>query len=130
MTRYLLDASIVFAAASGEMSTLERLSRLAIGDVATSAIVHAELLAGAAAAGKDARLAENLALLVGNIDILPFDRAASENYGRLLRKLEPKRRRALDRMVAAQALSLGFTLVTRAPEDFSDIPGLVMESWA
>lgn len=129
MARYFLDASILFAAASGEMATLAKLSRLAIGDVATSAVVHAELLAGTAAAGKDARLAENLALISKNIDILPFDRAAAEAYGQMLRKIEPKRRRTLDRMSAAQALALGMTLVTLTPEDFSDIPGLSVESW-
>lgn len=130
MARYLLDASVVFAAASGEMATLARLSRLAIGDVAISAIVYAELLGAAAQAPKDARLAENIALLGQNLDILPFDRAAADAYGRMLRKIEPKRRRALDRMAAAQAVSLGLALVTLSPQDFGDIPGLALESWA
>ena len=40
------------------------------------------------------------------IDILPFDHAAATAYGQLLHELEPKRRRVLDRMVAAQARAL------------------------
>lgn len=130
MARFLLDATVVFAAASGQTAALDRLSRLAIGDVAIPAIVYGELLAAAAAAGKDVRLAENVALLGQNMDIIPFDRSAAEAYGRLLRRIEPKRRRALDRMAAAQAIASGLTLVTLAPQDFSDIRGLALESWA
>ncbi|MCC3245834.1 PIN domain-containing protein [Methylocystis sp. WRRC1] len=129
MARYLLDASVAIAAASGAPATLDRLSRLSIGEVAISAVAYAELLAGVAAAGKDGRLAENIALIAGNIDILPFDRAAAEIYGRLLRGIEPKRRRTLDRMVAAQALALGLTLVTRDAGHFDDVPDLRLEVW-
>ncbi len=128
MPRYLLDATIVFAAASGEMATLAKLSRLSIGDVAIPSIVFCELTG--AAAGKSARLAENVALIAQNVDILPFDRAAAETYGALLGKIEPKRRRMLDRMVAAQAIASGLKLITLAPEDFADIPELLLESWA
>jgi tRNA(fMet)-specific endonuclease VapC len=129
MPRYLLDATTVFAAASGEMATLARLLRLPLGDVAISAIVFSELLAGAAALGKSPRLAENIALIAQNVDVLAFDRKAAEAYGALLRKVEPKRRRTLDRMVAAQAIAEGMTLVTLAPQDFADVPGLRVESW-
>jgi tRNA(fMet)-specific endonuclease VapC len=129
MPRYLLDATTVFAAASGEMATLAKLSRLPLGDVAISAIVFSELLAAAAALGKSPRLAENIALVAQNVDVLAFDRKAAEAYGALLRKVEPKRRRTLDRMVAAQAIAEGMTLVTLAPQDFADVPGLRVESW-
>lgn len=129
MARFLLDASVVIAAAAGEMATLAKLARLPIGDVAIPAVAYSELLAAAAAAGRNARLAENIALIAQNIDILPFDRAAAETYGALLRKVEPRRRRTLDRMVAAQALAEGLTLVTRTPQDFEDLPGLKIENW-
>jgi len=129
MPRYLLDASTVFAAASGEMATLAKLSRLPIGDVAISAVVYSELLS-AGGHGKSARLVENITLLAQNVDILPFDRKAAETFGELLRRIEPKRRRMLDRMVAAHAISRGLTLVTLAPQDFADLPGLKMESWS
>ncbi|KAF2992027.1 PIN domain-containing protein [Methylocystis sp. MJC1] len=128
--RYLLDATVVFAAASGEMATLAKLSRLSISDVAIPALVYCELVGGAATAGKSPRLAENVALLAQNVDILPFDRAAAEAYAAMLRKIEPKRRRMLDRMVAAQAIAEGRILITLAPRDFEDLPDLSLESWA
>lgn len=130
MARYLLDATVVFATASGEVATLARLAKLSIGDVAIPAIVHAELLGAAATAGRNPRLAENIGLLCQNVDILPFDRKAAEAYGLLLQKVEPKRRRMLDRCVAAQAIATGLTLVTLAPDDFADLPGLALEDWS
>ncbi|QGM94374.1 type II toxin-antitoxin system VapC family toxin [Methylocystis rosea] len=129
MARYLLDTNIVIAAALGLPGVLDRLSALEIGDVAVSAISLAETL-GAAAAENNGRLAENIALLADNLDVLPFDRGAADAYGALLRKLDPKRRRMLDRMIAAQALDLGLTLIAANTEDFDDIPGLTVEKWA
>jgi tRNA(fMet)-specific endonuclease VapC len=129
MAHYLLDASILFAAASGESATLSKLARLPIGAVAISAIAYGELLTAVGGAGRNQRLAENLALIAQNLDILPFDRKAADAYGDLLRKIEPKRRRMLDRMIAAQAIAEGRRLVTLAPQDFSDLPGLSLENW-
>lgn len=125
---YLLDATVLFAAACGEQATLSRLALLEGADVATSAIVWSELMAAAPA--KDRRLAENLRLIGETIDILSFDRAAAAAYGALMHEVEPKRRRALDRMVAAQAGALGRTLVTLNGADFSDIRGLTIEDWS
>ena len=129
MARYLLDTNIVIAAALGFPGVMERLAALDIGDVAISAISLGETLAGAAGGEKDARLSENIALIAENLDILPFDRASAEAYGRLMRKLDPKRRRMLDRMIAAQALAQGLTLVAANTEDFDDITGLAVEKW-
>ncbi len=125
---YFLEASVLFAVACGEQATLARLARLEGAEVATSAIVWSELMA--AAPEKDRRLTENLSLIGETIDILPFDHAAAESYGRLLHELEPKRRRVLDRMVAAQACALGRTLVTLTAADFEDIRGLTVEDWS
>ncbi len=129
MRRYLLDATVLFAAANGEAATLSRLARLPIGDVAVSAIVYSELLGAAADAGKDARLSENLALIAQNVDVLPFDRKAAEAYGALLGAVGVKRRRMLDRLAAAHAIADGRTLVTLAPDDFAGLPGLALEAW-
>jgi tRNA(fMet)-specific endonuclease VapC len=127
MARYLLDTNVVIAAALGLPGVLDRLSALEIGDVAISAISLAEALAGAE---NDGRIAENIALLAETLDVLPFDQAAAEAYGALMRRVEPKRRRMLDRMIAAQALGLGLTLIAANTEDFDDIPGLTVEKWA
>ena len=127
MRAFLLDASVTFAVACGERLTLNKLARLETDTTALSAIVWSELLA---AAEDDARLMKNLDLLRQNLDILPFDLASAQSYGKLLLQLTPKRRRVLDRMVAAQALELGARLITLTPDIFSDIPGLTVEDWS
>lgn len=131
MARYLLDTNIVLHAALGSPVILERLSALAISDVAMSAITLAELRAAAAEpSDKSDRLLERLALISENVDVLPFDAAAAAAYGGLMRRLKPKRSRALDRMIAAHALSVGMKLVTTHVSDFDDVPGLNLEVWA
>ncbi len=127
MTRYLLDASVSFALLGGEQMVLEKLAQLETQHVVLSAIAWSEALA---AAGQDQRLRENIDLCRQNLDILPFHRASAEAYGALLQAVAPKRRRILDRMVAAQALEGGLTLVTLTPEIFEDIQGLTVMSWA
>lgn len=127
MRAFLLDASVTFAVACGERLTLNKLARLETDTAALSAIVWSELLA---AAQDDARLMKNLDLLRQNLDILPFDLASAQSYGALVPQLTPKRRRVLDRMVAAQALELGARLITLTPDIFSDIPGLTVEDWS
>jgi len=130
MSRYLLDASVVFAIVLGEHASLARLGRLEVAQVAIPSLVWSEILAAAGMSEADARRAENIALIGQTIDILPFDRAAAEIYGKMMRRLTLKRRRVLDRMTAAQARAHGFTLVTLAPRDFADIPGLTVEDWS
>ncbi|NBS35172.1 MAG: PIN domain-containing protein [Methylocystaceae bacterium] len=127
MTRYLLDASVSFALLGGEQTVLGRLAQLETQQVALSAIAWSEALA---AASQDRRLKENIDLCRQNLDILPFHRASAEAYGALLEAVVPKRRRILDRMVAAQALEAGLTLVTLTPEIFEDIQGLTILNWA
>jgi tRNA(fMet)-specific endonuclease VapC len=129
MTRYLLDATTLFAAASGDTATLARLARLSVGDVAISAVVYSELLGAVAADGKNPRFAENLTLISQNFDVLPFDRKAAEAFGALLAKAPLKRRKTLDRLSAAHAISEGCALVTLNPKEFEGLPGLSIEAW-
>lgn len=131
MARYLLDTNIVIHATLGAPIILERLSALSISDVAMSAVTYAELASGVTESDeKSGKLVERLALIAENVDVLPFDAAAAETYGRIIRKLKQKRTRVLDRMIAAHALSAGMKLVTTNVTDFDDLPGLILEIWA
>ncbi|MBI1868972.1 MAG: type II toxin-antitoxin system VapC family toxin [Methylocystis sp.] len=131
MTRYLLDANIVIYASLGWPAVLDRLSAHAIGDVAISSLTYSELLVGPTSpVGGGVRHDERMALIAESLDILPYDRAAAEAYGRIARRLAFNRRLVLDRMIAAHALSLGLTLVTNNAADFADVPGLRVENWA
>ncbi len=61
----------------------------------------------------------------------PFDRSASEVYGRTSAELRRRGRQmqVIDVMLAATALSLGNCTVVTTDSDLSDIPCLKVENW-
>ena len=73
----------------------------------------------------DAALTQLLTL----IPALPFDNEAAISYGILAAAIRDRKRDALDRLIAAHALSLGITLVTNNEADFKDYAGLDIENW-
>jgi tRNA(fMet)-specific endonuclease VapC len=97
-----------------------------------SAITFAELMNGAK---KSKHIETNLAKLnaLGELlDIRPFDKQAAISYGDVRSNLE-KRGETIggnDLLIAAHALSLGWTLVTNNEREFSRVEGLKIENWA
>jgi tRNA(fMet)-specific endonuclease VapC len=69
--------------------------------------------------------------LLVDIDVLEYDRACAEMFGKvrglLLRQGVVVS--AVDMMIAAVALAHNFTLVTHNTKDFQNIPGLALEDW-
>ena len=67
--------------------------------------------------------------MLGILSILPFGQREAAEYGRIVAKIGFARNRILDRMIAAQAIITGATLITMNGSDFQDIPGLSLEIW-
>ena len=93
-----------------------------------SAITLAELRVGARHRSADPADDERLDNLISVLSLRDFDAAAAETYGQLAQAIGV-RRRNFDRLIAAHAVALGLTLVTRNGSDFADVPGLVVEDW-
>jgi predicted nucleic acid-binding protein len=70
-----------------------------------------------------------LDLMLASIATVPFDDDAAAAYGRIVAHQGFSRRKAIDRMIAAQAIVHGARLATRNPGDFAGIPDLVLEKW-
>jgi len=72
---------------------------------------------------------EQLRLLV---PVQSLDVGASKQYGRIRTELEKKGYPIgpYDLLIAAQALSLGLTLVTNSVREFAGVEGLRLENWA
>jgi tRNA(fMet)-specific endonuclease VapC len=72
-----------------------------------------------------------LSAILAPFDVFSIDHAVVEIYGRVRTALENSGTAigALDTFIAAQALTLGATLVTSNTKEFARVPGLQIEDW-
>lgn len=129
--RYMLDTNICIHLMQGSPpGVVEKFAGLRVGDVVMSAVTHAELCYGIERhPGAREQAAAALRGLVDDIPVLPFDEAAGGCYGVLRAAVRDRRRDALDRLIAAHAVSRDLVLVTNNEGDFCDYPGLCLENW-
>jgi tRNA(fMet)-specific endonuclease VapC len=73
----------------------------------------------------------NLRWLLARVGVVPFDDAATGRYGDLRALLERRGSPIgpLDTLIAAHALSLGWTLATHNSAEFRRVPGLKVDDW-
>ena len=129
--RYMLDTNIcIYLIKHQPSQVLHRLETLHQGEAVMSVVTLAELRAGL-----EMQIANRvhdeqvLSLLIRGIPVLSFDEAAAASYGVLRAAVRERNRDALDRLIAAHAVSVGAILVTNNEADFRDYPGLVVENW-
>ncbi len=106
-----------------------RFEQCYVGEVVMSAITYAELQYGVRVSCNHEQEQRNLASLVEDIPIAPFEMKSGIAYGTI--RLETRERKAdqLDKLIAAHAVSLGVVLVTNNQKDFARYPGLRFENW-
>ena len=115
---FLLDTNIcIYLIENLAPKLTARVRGQEIGSMFISAITLGELARGDVNAAL-------LAAFTREVPVRDFDQVAARVYGTL-----PFRRARFDRLIAAHALALGFTLVTNDERDFADIPGLRIENW-
>ena len=106
-----------------------RFSQCYVGDVVMSSITYAELEYGVAVAADTEHERRSLASLVEDIQVVPFDAAAGVAYGEIRLATRNIKKDALDKLIAAHALSLNAILVTNNEKDFARYPGVAIENW-
>ena len=129
--RYLLDTNIVSDLVRNPQGKItEQIFRVGESKVCTSIIVAAELRYGAEKK-QSPRLSAQLEAVLGALDILSFEKPADASYGTIRAQLERagKPIGANDLLVAAHALTLGYTLVTDNEKEFSRVRHLPLENW-
>ena len=69
--------------------------------------------------------------MLAALDVLPFETPADTAYGALRTRLEQAGTPigGNDLLIAAQALTLGYTIVTDNEREFARIDGLPRENW-
>ena len=129
--RYLLDTNIVsdlIRYPQGRVA--EHTRKIGEQKVCTSIIVAAELRYGATRKASP-RLTEQVEAVLGAMDVVPFEAPADAVYGMIRARLEKAGRPigGNDLLIAAQAIALGYVLVTHNQKEFVRIEDLTCENW-
>jgi len=125
---YLLDTGIAGAYLENDPMIRRRLKG---GVFLVSVIVAGELYHGAFNSKDRARNLDNVRRFLAPLILLPCDKTTAERFGLIATDLK---RRGLtfpnnDIGIAAQAIQLGFTLLTRDRKHMAMIEGLRWEHW-
>jgi len=130
MPRYMLDTNMcIYLMKNQPEEVARRFAQCYVGDVVMSSITYAELEYGVAVAADPDQERMNLANLVEDIQVVPFDAPAGVAYGRIRLATRDIKKDALDKLIAAQALSLNVIVVTNNEKDFARYPGVSIENW-
>jgi tRNA(fMet)-specific endonuclease VapC len=131
MARYLLDTNIASCIIKGNSPAVDRhLVKVAMAQLAISAVTEGELRFGAARLPHATRLHSLIEAFFLNVAVLPWDSEAAQEYGELRAVLEREGKPIgnLDMMIGAHALALGSVLVTN-DHAFGRIKKLRIVDW-
>ena len=129
---FMLDTNIcIYIIKQKPLNVLERFKQTEISQIGISAITLSELSYGVSKSSKPAQNQMALAQFIAPLEILPYDDNAAQYYGNLRTHLEKQGTTigSLDMLIAAHALSIACTLVTKNTKKFSRIPNLKIENW-
>jgi tRNA(fMet)-specific endonuclease VapC len=131
MLRYMLDADTVSYALRGQGHVATRLLEHRPSELCISAITLAELNFGAEAK-RSRKIRRAIRNFTKDVAIVSFDEASAERFAAVAVALAARGQPigVYDTLVAAQALSMGLTVVTNNTRHFSRVQGLAVENWA
>ena len=131
--RFLLDTNIcIYIINKKPPGVLQQLKRYTVGDIGISSITAAELWFGVEKSMYQEQNGQALRQFLLPLEMVPFNSKAAETYGKIRSQLESSGNPigALDTLIAAQAVSMGITLVTNNEKEFKRVPQLRIENWA
>jgi tRNA(fMet)-specific endonuclease VapC len=132
---YLLDTNACIAVINGRPPAVRQRLRdvLESGErVVIPSVAVFELWYGVAKSTRIDANTERLALFLGQLDTVSFDRADAQAAGIIRARLEQSGTPigAYDTLIAGQAIRHGMILVTANLAEFDRVPGLHRENWA
>ena len=128
--RYLLDTNILSDLVRRPQGRVtQRIREVGEAEVCTSIVVAAELRYGAAKK-ESPRLAAQVEAVLSAIEIVPFEAPADTAYAQIRIRLERAGQPigANELLIAAQAVALGYTVVTDNEDEFAPVQGLSCEN--
>lgn len=130
--KYMLDTNIcIFMIKHKPESVMKKFMELQPSDVCISSITYAELVHGVEKSKAKEKNGIALAVMLSEIDILPFDSLAAQVYGTIKADLERKGMPIgpMDTLIAAHAKAVDVTLVTNNTREFCRVDDLRLEDW-
>ena len=132
----MLDTNVISHIMQGrDAPLLERLTKVPVGQAVMSSVTLAEIEYGLHRKGQPVRLRNALTQVLLRMDVLPWDENVATCYGTFCGTLEAQgiNLSDFDMMIAAHALALDITLVSR-DKAFAQVPmaankGLKLEVW-
>ena len=130
MALYMLDTNMcIYLMKNQPASIAQRFAQCYVGDVVISAITLAELEYGVLASSDRVNQQRHLTALTRSIPVVAFDVTAASAYGPIRQATRERKRDQHDKLIAAQARSLGVVLVTNNVKDFAAYPGITIQNW-
>ena len=129
--RYLLDTDIASYIINGSVpKARERLQEVTPDEVGISVVTEAELRFGLARKPEASRLGPIVEEFLAHVETLPWDSNAAKVYATVRATLEREGDLlgAMDMMVAAHALAVGYVLVTH-DQAFQKVKQLKLADW-
>ena len=126
---WLIDTNVAIHLRDGDDSIEQKVAALE-GGLFLSVVSLVELQGGLYRdPTQTERMRVRLDTIIESLTILTFKADEAQRYGEIVRHVGYSRSKLLDRMIAAQAIAIGVTLITMNGSDFQDIPGLTLEIW-
>ena len=129
---YMLDTNIcIYAIKRQPESVLQHLLSHAPEEICISSITYAELRHGVEKSQARNKNHLALSLFLSEIEIIPFDGKAAEEYGSIRAELEKSGTPigSMDTLIAAHARSQNMVIVTNNVREFQRVKELQIEDW-
>jgi tRNA(fMet)-specific endonuclease VapC len=130
--KYLLDTDICsYIIRKRSRSVIDRLKSIPLGDIGISVITVCEFEAGIPGSSHPEKLRSAINTFLSPFTILDFQQSDAISFGVIDSYLQSKGIPIgdMDTLIASQAISHGFILVTNNIKHYSRIPELTFESW-
>ncbi len=129
--RYLLDTNTCIAAMRKHPRVIQRMAAVARGDCGISTITSYELFTGIEKCVNPVKERAKVYLLTNTLFEIDFEIEAAEDAARIRAILEAQGQPIgpYDILLAGHALALSVILVTANINEFSRVPGLILENW-
>jgi tRNA(fMet)-specific endonuclease VapC len=129
--KYLLDTNICIFLMKNRPETVARYRQNRLLGIAVSSITLSELKFGVYNSANLEHNGENLLRFLIGVDVLDYNGAAADEYGRIRASLRRKGTPIgqMDMLIAAHAKALGITLATNNIREFQCVEGLSIEDW-